>query len=279
MLKKIILLSLATLATFSAACASPTDGSSGTAGDESDVTEGARYALSADGAEKLTGTAKVGSPITIQYALERLGSCRGNVGGGGPGWNITGFYSENGGPAKTFEVTQLTSSGKDRESKPATIIPSQGGDLALWFQVNSVFGCNDYDSDFGHNFHVQVEGGGPAPEALPTITFEKSGAPTLDGELRAGGKVKVHYDQARLDKCEAYQGGYPVYGIGGYAKLNGATKSFDTGRAEAGKRVPVDAIIDLPSAGELQLWFDTTSKYGCHEYDSNMTANYKFTVK
>lgn len=274
MLKKILLLALATVAT---ACASQTTDDAAQ-GDESEVNGGASFVLSADHREKLEGTAKAGSPITIQYSLDRLTSCRGNVGGGGPGWNIYGYYSENGGPTKSFEVTKLAGSGKDREAKPATIVPSQGGDLALWFQVTSVFGCTDYDSDFGGNFHIQVQG--DAPQALPTITFEKSGAPTVKGDLKAGGKVAVHYAQERLDKCESYQGGNPVYGISGNYTLNGgAAKTFDTGRAEAGKRVAVDAVLDLPSAGKLALWFETSSIHGCHEYDSNMSANYEFDVK
>lgn len=274
MLKKILLLSLAAFAT---ACASQTSGDEAVEGDEAEVSGAASYALTADGEEKLSGSAKAGSPITIQYSLDRLTSCRGNVGGGGPGWNIYGFYSENGGPAKSFEVTKITSTGKDRESKAATIVPSQGGDLALWFQVTSVFGCTDYDSDFGQNFHIQVQG--DAPAAIPTITFEKSGAPTVKGELVAGGKVKIHYAQERLDKCESYQGGNPVYGIGGTALLNGQKQTFDTGRAEAGQRVAVDAVLDLPAPGQLELWFETTSIHGCHEYDSNLSANYKFDVR
>lgn len=276
MLKKILLLSLAALATTATACAGPTTDDA-TLGDEAEVNGGASYALTADGAEKLTGAAKAGSPITIQYSLDRLTSCRGNVGGGGPGWNIYGYYSENGGEAKSFEVTKISGTGKDRESKPATIIPSQGGDLAIWFQVTSVFGCTDYDSDFGANYHIQVQG--DAPQTLPTITFEKSGDPTVKGDLKAGGKAKIHYAQERLDKCESFQGGNPVYGISGTAMLNGQKQAFDTGRAEGGKRVAVDAIIDLPAPGQLELYFETTSIHGCHEYDSNMSANYKFDVK
>lgn len=278
MLKKILLSFGLLTAALATACASPS-ADDAAQGDEAEVTAAASYVLSADHQEKLSGTAKAGSPITIQYSLDRLTSCRGNVGGGGPGWNITGFYSENGGPAKTFEVTKISSTGKDRESKPATIVPSQGGDLALWFQVTSVFGCTDYDSAFGNNFHIQVQGGAPA-DPIPTITFEKSGAPTVKGDLKAGGKVAVHYAQERLDKCESYQAGNPVYGISGNYMLNGgAPKSFDTGRAEAGKRVAVDAVLDLPSAGKLELWFETTSIQGCHAFDSNMSANYKFDVQ
>ena len=167
MLKKILLLSLAT---FAVAC-TQASGDEAVQGDEAEVQGGgASYALTADGQEKLTGTASAGKPITISYDLDRLKSCRGNQ-GGNPGWNIFGYYSVNGSAAKSFEVTKLSSDGSDRVSAPATITPLEGGDLAIWFQVTSVFGCTDYDSDFGKNFHVQVQGEGP--EALPTITLDR----------------------------------------------------------------------------------------------------------
>ncbi|MBX3232349.1 MAG: hypothetical protein KIT84_22250 [Labilithrix sp.] len=262
------------LAAFAVAC-SVESADDAAAGAEAEVNSAATYTLTKDFDETLSGTAKSGSPIEIRYALERLPQCRGNQ-GGRPGWNIAGFYSLNGAPAKSFEVTKLTADGADREAAAASITPLEGGDLAIWFQVTSVFGCSEYDSDLGANYHIAVEG--PAPDALPTISFGKDGAPTVRGELKVG-KAKVHYEQERLRSCEAYRNGYPVYGIGGYASINGGpAKSFETGRAEAGKRVAVDTVIELPAAGDLALWFDTSSVHGCHAYDSALGANYHFTI-
>jgi len=271
MLNKIL---FAALATFAVACSTQT-GDDATTGDEAEVNSAASYTLSKDFKESLNGTAKSGSAIEINYALDRLPQCRGNQ-GGRPGWNIAGFYSLNGAAAKSFEVTKLSADGSDRESATARITPLEGGDLAIWFQVTSVFGCSEYDSDLGANYHVKIDG--PAPDAFPTITFGEDGAPTVKGDLRVG-KVKVHYEQGRLDTCESYQGGYPQYGIGGYASINGgAAKSFETGRAEAGKRVAVDTIVELGAAGDLALWFETSSVHGCHAFDSSNGANYHFTI-
>ncbi|MBF5067492.1 hypothetical protein G6O45_30280, partial [Salmonella enterica subsp. enterica serovar Istanbul] len=86
------------------------------------------------------------------------------------------FYSENGSAAKTFEVSALTPDGKDRVAKAARIVPSQGGDLAIWFQVSSAFGCSEFDSQFGQNFHLPVKGA--PPEARATIAFGTDGSPT-----------------------------------------------------------------------------------------------------
>src|SRR4051812_25817096 len=75
-------------------------------GDEQDLTtDSATLKLTADFQTRLEGEAVAGKGIRVEYALERLPQCRGNVGGGGPAWNITGFFSENGGAAKMFEVS------------------------------------------------------------------------------------------------------------------------------------------------------------------------------
>lgn len=274
MLKPILFLSLAAIAT--ACTAQSPDAATG--GDEAEVNAATtKLVFAKDKAVEQSGTVTVGQSFEVDYDLSRLGSCRGNVGGGGPGWNISGFYQENSDAPHSFEVTKLSADGKDRVSKPALIKPSQGGKLQIWFQVSSVFGCSDYDSNFGANYQVDVTGGS-APEDLPTITFPKSGDPTVSGELKAGGKAKIHYEQARMSKCAASQGGHPVYGISGTAMQGDKKQPFDTGRSEGEDRVTVDAIIDT-AAGDLALWFETTSIYGCHDVDSLGGQNYHFNVQ
>jgi hypothetical protein len=95
------------------------------------------------------GHALVGAGVVVKYDLDRLPQCRGTD------WNITGFYSENGGPAQSFEVTEETPAG--RVAKPGRILPTAGGDIALWFKVSNAAGCTQFDSDFGANFHVAVK--------------------------------------------------------------------------------------------------------------------------
>jgi len=245
---------------------------------EADNTSDATLKLTSDFQTSLVGRPKAGSALRIEYALERLPQCRGNVGGGGPGWNIAGYYSENGGPAKMFEVTELTPDGKDRVAKAARIPLTNGGDLALWFQVSSRWGCSEYDSQFGQNFHVDVEG--PAPEAGATIVFGKDGSVDKQGDLRAGDRVKVRYEQERLPQCRRSQAGNPLWNITGFASLDGGeAQTFSTGKPVGSDREAIDAIIDLPRAGELELWFEVASIGGCHEFDSRGGANYVFIVE
>jgi hypothetical protein len=71
-----------------------------------------------------------------------------------------------------------------------------------------------------------------------------------------------------------------VWAITGFAQLDGdPTRTFDTGRAEGSDRVPVDAFVELPRAGELSLWFQVVSMGGCMSYDSKGGANYRFRVE
>ncbi|MDB4940952.1 MAG: hypothetical protein JWP97_486 [Labilithrix sp.] len=272
-------LALATVAAFSTTllgCSS--DDGSVASGDEQDVTSNAAtLKLTADQKTELLGEPTAGKGLAVEYALERLSQCRGNVGGGGPAWNVTGYYSENGSPAKTFEVSKLSADGKDRIAKPGRIVPSEGGDLAIWFQVSSGFGCSGYDSSFGQNYHLTVKG--QAPDAAASITFDKSGAPTQTGELKAGSKVKVRYEQDRLPECRRTQAGYPQWSISGFSQIDKEpTHSFDTAVASSGDRQEVDAFIELPHAGKLSLWFQVVDVGGCNEFDSNAGANYEFSI-
>jgi hypothetical protein len=273
----LVLFATAVLTATSAGCAAETsDGA--TTGEDQNVTAdtAATLKLTSDFQTTLTGQAVAGQAIRIEYALERLPQCRGNS-GGAPGWNISGFYSENGGAAKSFEVTALTPDGKDRVAKAARIVPANGGDLAVWFQVTSRFGCSEYDSQYSQNFHVPVKGAAPVADA--SIAFGQTGAPKVTGELKAGGSVKVTYEQDRLPDCRRSQGGHPMWTVTGFAQVDRETsRTFDTGRPEGSSRTEIDAIIQLPHAGELSLWFQTTDVGGCMKYDAQSGANYKFPI-
>lgn len=227
--------------------------------------------------QETSGALRAGRGLVVRYALDRLPQCRGALGGGAPAWNVTGHYAENGGPEKTFEVTELSADGRDRVSKPARIALSQGGDVALWFTVSNRWGCIEYDSQFGQNFHFSV--GGATPDTQASLVFKADGSIAQEGALQAGAKVRVRYEQGRLPGCRRTHMGNPAWGITGYASLDGEpARAFDTGRPVGGDREPVDAILDLPRGGELALWFQVASLGGCTEYDSKQGQNYRFAV-
>ncbi len=95
----------------------------------------------------------VGTQAKIVYDSTRLSQCRGTTNTGGPAWSITGYYQLNGGPVQSFWVA-----GHSPTPNPLqpTISLSARGDVALWFQVSNLWGCNAWDSDFGNNYHFTI---------------------------------------------------------------------------------------------------------------------------
>lgn len=271
------LVALASLTAISG-CAASDEPSS--AVDTQDVTQSATIRFASGFTTNQTGTARAGTNVRVEYALDRLPDCRGDLPGGAAGWNVTGHVSENGGPARTFEVSSVAPDGKARVAKPALVPITQGGRAAFWFQVHNRWGCSAFDSAHGQNFHVDVAG--PEPEVKGAITFTKDGRVEQTGELLAGAKVKVRYEQERLPQCRRQERGHAAWTITGYASHAGeAAQTFQTGRERESdrERVTEDAILELPRAGELSLWFQVTSLGGCNAYDSKDGANYRFTVR
>lgn len=282
MMKPLRLASLSLAALMLFACSAPAANDDAQQGDDQEATGAAAIEFRSGFETKVTGSLASGKAIRVAYALDRLPQCRGNVGGGGPGWNVTGWYSENGGEAKSFEVSALSPDGKDRVAKDASLTLTHGGDLAVWFQVSSRWGCNEYDSNFGQNFHFDVKGDKPAePTVSGTIEFGKSGEPKVSGALKGGTKVKVRYAQERLDdKCYLSVGGRQAWAITGYSKANDeAPKRFETGGVVGSSRQATDAIVELPRSGKIALWFEATNMERCSEFDSKGGANYVFSVE
>lgn len=268
---------VASLATFSLLAGCSTS-ETATQHDESAFSTTATVRFTTDDGMQIAGNLRAGRPVRVEYALDRLPQCRDDANGDHPGWSITGFYSENGGPAATFEPTKLSNDGRDRVAAPVTITPSHGGDLAFWFQATSVFGCSAYDSAFGQNFHASVAG--PPPNASASIVFAGDGTVVQDGPLKVGGKVKVRYEQNRLPDCRREQLGNPLWTITGFASVAGDEATpFQTGRANGPNREAIDAILELPRSGALELWFQVTNVDGCASYDSNLGQNYTFAIE
>lgn len=272
-------LTLVTLASIAplAGCSSEVDGASAT--DDQALTQAATVKFLSDFTTTVTGTPKAGKGLRVEYALDRLPDCRGEVAGGGPGWNITGFYSENGAPAKTFEVTKLSGDGHDRVSKAAVLPIKSGGDVAIWFQAFSAFGCSKYDSAYGQNYHFAVTG--RTPEVAARLVFKESGEVEQQGDLHPGDKIAVYYEQARLPECRRIERGAPVWTVSGFSQFDDEdVKAFDTGRANGSDRDTVDAILELPQrTGQIAFWFEVNSLGGCMHLDSNGGINYVFDVK
>ncbi|NTX05860.1 DUF6209 family protein [Myxococcus sp. CA040A] len=91
---------------------------------------------------------------SIIYDASRLTQCRGNINANTPGWTITGHYQFNNGPVQSFWVAGFSST----PNPPAPSIPlNTRGDLAIWFENTSRWGCQAWDSNFGNNYHFNVQ--------------------------------------------------------------------------------------------------------------------------
>lgn len=95
-----------------------------------------------------------GATASIVFDASRLTQCRGNINANTPGWTITGHYQFNNGPVQSFWVAGFSST----PNPPAPSIPlNTRGDLAIWFENTSRWGCQAWDSNFGNNYHFNVQ--------------------------------------------------------------------------------------------------------------------------
>lgn len=139
----------------------------------------------------------------------------------------------------------------------------------------STFGCavDDGQAD------TSIDDGTDALTQIPTLTFNADGSLTQSAPLVAGGNVKIQYSQSRMRQCTGNYNGAPGWVITGYASLAGAAAtSWDTGRVSGTRRVAVNQVIALPRAGDLALWFQQTSRWGCVAWDSRNGQNYHFSI-
>lgn len=120
------------------------------------------------------GTLTTGRKLLVDYAVDRMPTCRGNVGGGGPGWSVTAFLRVNGGPISSFAVAGLLPGGPENTvNLPAKIGSS---DVELWFQNTSMWGCMAWDSNYGQNFHFTAAPPPEAPDWVGEILYADSRA-------------------------------------------------------------------------------------------------------
>lgn len=117
-------------------------------------------------------------------------------------------------------------------------------------------------------------------EAAPVLTFGADWSVSQAGSLRAGRTVRVAYDAARAGNCNATQGGKPAYATTGYARLgDGPVQTFWAGGNEPFPGAKSEFTIPKGRGGDLAVWFETVSRWGCHNYDSAFGANYHFDMK
>lgn len=111
--------------------------------------------------------------------------------------------------------------------------------------------------------------------AEATITFSSDWAEDVHGVLVEGGVVHLAFDEARLASCRGTQGGTPQYAITAHVRgESGDVRDV----VVAGLNAKADPTIELDEAGDVEIWFEATNRWGCHAWDSNLGDNYRFRV-
>lgn len=110
------------------------------------------------------------------------------------------------------------------------------------------------------------------------LTFPPDFSVQQDSPITAGATVHVNYDVSRLSQCRGDFNGQPAWTITGHWQLDDdAQGTFNAGGFGFGTPVNGTEFV-VPHAGNLQLWFEISDRWGCHGWDSNYGANYPFSV-
>ena len=149
-------------------CAAPSDGAREDAAigaSEAALGEAGTLTFGADFQVKVTGTLEKGKKVRVAYDESRLTACRGDF-AGHPGWSITGYWKVGSGDVHSFEAGGFSPSSG---TEPPVLTLDQSGDLQIWFQNSSRWGCNAYDSNFGSNYHFAVNPAATDPGWLGNV--------------------------------------------------------------------------------------------------------------
>jgi hypothetical protein len=114
-------------------------------------------------------------------------------------------------------------------------------------------------------------------EGFSTIHFGGDWSEWVEGPLHAGRTIEIAYDVDRLP-CRGDRYGRPAWSIQIHHRTNGGPVSTQTilgHEAYPGANV---RTIELEAEGALEVWFESSSVWGCHEWDSSFGANYVFEV-
>ena len=152
-----------------------------------------RLSFAADWSVTQSAAVVSGGTATIHYDLARLPEPPRST-GGGPAWGIVAYWAVDGGQAFTQAVEQYQGGVNVPVDVTFDVLP--GSDLALWFFASDEFGCTQWDSNYGSNFHFAIEAGAPAVHFRWPVWSDDQSAP-----LQAGSDLLVDYDIRRLPYC------------------------------------------------------------------------------
>lgn len=260
------------LVTSLAGCAETLDSSSGGPGGKADGSS-TTITFDEDFSESADGPIVAGSSIVVDYDLDRLTACRGST-NGSEVWSITGWAKFGSAAPKQFALTRLQG-GVVVPMRAEVEVPSSAMSVELWFTTNNRWGCNEYDSNNGANYAFDVE----QRSDTSVLAFDADFSESQSAAIHGGDQVVLHYAPERLARCAGSTGGNAAWGITGFYQVDGgAVKQVMVSRANGPELVAADPQITVPHGADLAVWFEATSRWGCHEIDSDFGGNYHFSI-
>jgi len=106
---------------------------------------------------------------------------------------------------------------------------------------------------------------------VATVHFLSDWSQRQDGDIRAGGPLRIEYDPERLPHCRSYRYGQPSRSIAAYLRF------YPGGQEQSGRVAPVSQPweIAVPNdAKKIEIWFNNTDQTGCITWDSRYGQNY-----
>jgi hypothetical protein len=267
-------LAMFTMATALAACAvDPSDSAAtGAEGGKADGTE-PTINFAADYSQKVTGTLLAGSTVSVHYDLSRLSDCKAESNGSDV-WGVNGYALFDDGTETVFAVSNLEG-GRAVPMDRDVQLPAGASSVQMWFSITNEWGCIAYDSNYGNNFAFAIDRHGLGA----TLGFGQDWSFTQTADVHAGDQIVVHYAPQRLQQCQAETNEMAAWGITLHWQVDGGTvHDVSAARPNGTFLAPADPIITVPRGHYLAMWFEATSIYGCHAYDSDYGANYHVSI-
>jgi hypothetical protein len=117
----------------------------------------------------------------------------------------------------------------------------------------------------------------PLEDDESAIHFERDWTEWIEGPLEVGRTLRIEYDVERM-RCRGTRYGREAWTVVIHYRMNGGpeqTQPIFGHEAFPGANV---RTIELSEEGTLELWFDNSSVWGCHEWDSSYGENYRFEI-
>jgi hypothetical protein len=143
--------------------------------------------------------------------------------------------------------------------------------------VFALMACGPQQASIGSGNDLKSSSGAALADKV-LLTFPPDFSVQQDSPITAGATVHVNYDVSRLSQCRGDFNGQPAWTITGHWQLDSdASGTWDAGGFGFGTPVNGNEFV-VPHAGNLQLWFEISDRWGCHGWDSKYGANYQFNV-